>query len=420
MTRAATPKLGAYTALAGLGLLAAIVLGRPELVALAAPFAAVLVVGLSLAEAPDVEVDARARPRAPARRARVVAELELRAEHRSSRLELLSTFRGHGGREGEPCWSRSGRRARARRSTSRSAAALGRVPRRQARPPLTGPLGLLVFEWTLEPELRAGLPARREPGGCSAARDAAVRRQPGRREQAARGSSSPTSGRSSPATACDGSTGARPHGAGETGSTRPIRSGTPTSSSSSTPSSRRGLDDAGTLDLTDQRCASLVARLPQAPDRVGLVAFGGVVNWLAASRADPALPDPRLAARHRDLLATRGRTSTCCPCGRFRRTRSCSPCRRCSTTGVSARCSTCAPAASTSRSSRSRPSRTPRPARRADGDLAHRLWQLRRETLRSRYMRLGVPVVEWREGVPLELALEEVRSFRRHARLSHV
>ena len=38
--RAATPKLGAYTALGGPALLAALVLGRPELAALAAPFAA--------------------------------------------------------------------------------------------------------------------------------------------------------------------------------------------------------------------------------------------------------------------------------------------------------------------------------------------------------------------------------------------
>ena len=39
MTRAATPKLGAYAGLASLGLLAALALRRPELVALAAPFA---------------------------------------------------------------------------------------------------------------------------------------------------------------------------------------------------------------------------------------------------------------------------------------------------------------------------------------------------------------------------------------------
>jgi uncharacterized protein (DUF58 family) len=52
--------------------------------------------------------------------------------------------------------------------------------------------------------------------------------------------------------------------------------------------------------------------------------------------------------------------------------------------------------------------------------LAHRLWLLRRERLRSSYLRLGVPAVEWREGVPLQAALEEVRTFRRHARVTRV
>ena len=67
MTRTATPKLGAYTALAGLGLVAALVVGRPELAALAAPFAAVLVVGLSLAERPRLAAAAASvsRPTAP-------------------------------------------------------------------------------------------------------------------------------------------------------------------------------------------------------------------------------------------------------------------------------------------------------------------------------------------------------------------
>jgi hypothetical protein len=46
VTRAATTKLGAYAALAGVGLIAALVLGRPEPAALAAPFALLLVVGL--------------------------------------------------------------------------------------------------------------------------------------------------------------------------------------------------------------------------------------------------------------------------------------------------------------------------------------------------------------------------------------
>ena len=52
--------------------------------------------------------------------------------------------------------------------------------------------------------------------------------------------------------------------------------------------------------------------------------------------------------------------------------------------------------------------------------LAYRLWRLRRDALRSQYASLGVPIVEWREGVPLEAMVEEVRAFRRHARVVRV
>ena len=48
--------------------------------------------------------------------------------------------------------------------------------------------------------------------------------------------------------------------------------------------------------------------------------------------------------------------------------------------------------------------------------LAYRIWKLRRAAVRSRFRRLGVPVVEWRHGDPLEPVLEEVSAFRRYAR----
>jgi uncharacterized protein (DUF58 family) len=52
--------------------------------------------------------------------------------------------------------------------------------------------------------------------------------------------------------------------------------------------------------------------------------------------------------------------------------------------------------------------------------LAYRLWKLRREALRAEYAAAGVPVAEWRDGEPLAAPLEEVRAYRRHARLAHV
>src|SRR3954451_6857747 len=89
MTRAATPKLGAYAVLAGLGLLAALATGRPELAALAAPFAAVLVVGLSLAEEPDVQATEEIDRERQVKGASVAAELTLSSDRPVSHLEVL-------------------------------------------------------------------------------------------------------------------------------------------------------------------------------------------------------------------------------------------------------------------------------------------------------------------------------------------
>jgi uncharacterized protein (DUF58 family) len=49
-------------------------------------------------------------------------------------------------------------------------------------------------------------------------------------------------------------------------------------------------------------------------------------------------------------------------------------------------------------------------------DLAHRMWRLSREALRWRYEQVGVPVVTWREDMPLAVPVEEVNAFRHLAR----
>jgi uncharacterized protein (DUF58 family) len=51
-------------------------------------------------------------------------------------------------------------------------------------------------------------------------------------------------------------------------------------------------------------------------------------------------------------------------------------------------------------------------------DVALRLWRLQRVALRSRLQALGVAVAQWDEARSLDVALEGVRSFRRHARLA--
>ena len=52
--------------------------------------------------------------------------------------------------------------------------------------------------------------------------------------------------------------------------------------------------------------------------------------------------------------------------------------------------------------------------------LAYRLWLLDREVLRSRLERLGIGIARWGDGVALESALEEVRTYRRYARVGRV
>jgi uncharacterized protein (DUF58 family) len=53
-------------------------------------------------------------------------------------------------------------------------------------------------------------------------------------------------------------------------------------------------------------------------------------------------------------------------------------------------------------------------------ELGLRLWHLRREAIRGRFERAGVPVAIWGDESSLAEALEEVSAFRRHARLARV
>ena len=52
--------------------------------------------------------------------------------------------------------------------------------------------------------------------------------------------------------------------------------------------------------------------------------------------------------------------------------------------------------------------------------VAYDIWVLRRDALRHRLQRAGVAVAEWHDGAPLQAAVEEVRAFRRHARVARV
>jgi uncharacterized protein (DUF58 family) len=49
--------------------------------------------------------------------------------------------------------------------------------------------------------------------------------------------------------------------------------------------------------------------------------------------------------------------------------------------------------------------------------IAFRLWQMEREAMRARFRQLGVPIAGWPREGSLQDALEEVRAFRRYARV---
>ena len=424
MTRTATPKLGAYTALAGLGLLAALVLGRPELVALAAPFAAVLVVGLSLAEAPRLKWSFDLDQERQLEGETVGGELEVWAERPIGRLELLLDLpQGLVAESPNPVLFRlgwDGRRTfdvslRCRRWGAYLAGDL--VLRSQ------DALGLLVHEWTLEQRR----PLKVYPGG-----DTLRRLLRPLETQAFAGNQVP-----------------RARGQGiEFADVRPFVPGDSLRRINWRATARRGetwvtethpernsdivifLDtffearagDRSTLDLAVSAAASLAVHYLREKDRVGLVSFGGVINWLTVSsgvvqlyRVLDSLLDSEIflsyAWKDIDLLPVRTLPPSALvialsPLLDERGVRALLDLRA---RGFDLALVEVSPVPFASAADDE-----------PDDDLAHRLWLLRREALRSRYLRLGVPVVEWRDGASLETALEEVRAFKRHARFARV
>jgi uncharacterized protein (DUF58 family) len=421
-SRHATPKLGAYAALAGAGLVAALVLGRPELVALAAPFALVLLAGLSLAEEPHVNAIFDLMEQRQLQGETVEAELELRTEKTIGHLQLLLDLPA--GLVAE--------------TPSPQLFGLGHEERRafdytircdQWGGYLVGDLvlraqdsfGLLVHEWALErPQ-----PLKVYPRGESLNR--LLRPM---ETQAFAGNQVP-----------------RARGEGiEFADLRPFVPGDRVRRINWRASARRGepwitethpernsdvvifLDtfleardeESGTLDLAIGAAASLVSHYLAEKDRVGLVSFGGVTNWLTATsgvvqlyRVLDSLLDAEIflsyAWKEVDLIPVRALPPQALvialsPLLDERAVRSLLDLRA---RGYDLAVIEISPVPFA-------------PAARGELDqLAHRLWLLRREALRSRYLRLGVPVVEWRGDVSLQTALEEVRRFKRHARVAH-
>jgi uncharacterized protein (DUF58 family) len=173
----------------------------------------------------------------------------------------------------------------------------------------------------------------------------------------------------------------------------------------------------GTLDLAVGAAGSLAERYLRNKDRVGLVGFGGVLNWLLPAtgvvqlyRIVDALLDTEIvlnyAWKNLDIIPARtlppkALVVALTPLIDKRSVAALLDLRR---RGFDLAIVEIDPAPYVE------------PGRDELERLAFRLWQLRREALRSEYERVGVPVVPWRSGESLQVALEEVRSFRRGAR----
>jgi uncharacterized protein (DUF58 family) len=178
---------------------------------------------------------------------------------------------------------------------------------------------------------------------------------------------------------------------------------------------RRG--DASTLDQAVRATAALAARYLREKDRVGLVSFGGTVNWLLPAtgvlqlyRIVDAALDSRIvlnyAWRNLDVVPRR----TLPP--------------HALVLAVSPLLDERATSALLDLRARGfdlavievSPVEYVPPGPSESDQVAHRLWSLKREAQRTRYERAGVPVAIWSEDTSLAGALEEVKSFRRYAR----
>ena len=420
MTGSATGKLHVYVVLAGLGLLGALTLGRPELVAIAAPFALFVALGLVLARSPSVTAHAELERERQLEGRRVDMFVEVSADQTVPRLELLLDLpEGLVAEAPNPVLVR-----------------LARGERRELEVPLLchhwgthrvgevvwrarDAFGLLVYEG------RAGEPQRLKvyPRGETVQRLL----------------------RPLETQAFSGNQVVRTRGEGiEFADLRPFTPGDRVRRVNWRATARRGepwvnemhpernadvvlfldtfaearRDDLSTLDIGVRAAAALAALYLREKDRVGVVSFGGVLNWLTVTsgttqlyRIVDSLLDSQIILSYawKDLdvipprtLPPRALVIALSPLLDDRAVGALLDLRA---RGFDLAVVELSPSSFVSEGE-------------SDSErLAYRIWRLRRDALRSKYSALGVPIVEWREGMPMEAVMEEVRAFRRHARV---
>ena len=420
MRRAATPKLGAYAGLTALGLIASLVLGLPELVVLAAPFALVAAAGLALVEQPSPDVSVEVERERAIEGDEVEVTLRLHSPVDVEQLDVLLhlpdelavvegqnplAVRLAGGEERElelrlRCerWGAYLLGEVALRAHDRF-----RVLRYESHLDLRTPLKVyprpeavreLLRPW--ETQVFAGNQVSREKGEGIEFADLRPF-VPGDRVRRINWRASARRGEL------------------WVNELHAERNADVIVFLDSFTEARR--EDESTLDRTVRGAAALTERYLEHKDRVGLVSFGGVLNWLLPStglvqlyRVVDSLLDTEIILNYawkdidiipRRTLPPKALVIALTPLLDDR-------------------------AAGALLDLRARgfdlavveisPIPFVEPGRREHERLAYRIWELKRQALRGRYQRAGIPVAIWNDEAPLVSALEEVRAFRRHAR----
>jgi uncharacterized protein (DUF58 family) len=424
LTRYVEPKLGAYVGLAALGVLGALALGLPELVALAAPFALVSVLGLVGTRAPDVDAWVQLDRERALQHEEVEVLLTVTSHDAPGSLELFvrlpeglvvadggnpAVVRMQSGAHEELRFSARADRWGAYLVGDVFVRAFGpfrifryekRLDRRRPLKVYPAPEAVRMLLRPLRTQVFAGNQVAREKGEGIEFADLRPF-APGDRVRRVNWRASARR---------------RELWVNEL---HPERNTDVVLFLDSFAEARR--EGSGTLDLAVSAATGLAERYLKDKDRVGFVSFGGVLNWLLPGTGPVQLyrivdsvldTDIVLNYAWKDLEVIPRRTLppqalvlALTPLLDERATEALLDLRA---RGFDLALIEISPIPFTA------------PGRGKTGELAWRLWTLRREAMRMRFRRAGVPVATWDEHVPLAAAIEEVRSFKRYARMSRV
>ncbi|MEX2211108.1 MAG: DUF58 domain-containing protein [Gaiellaceae bacterium] len=423
MTRLVTPKLGAYAGLAALGLFAALGAERPELAALAAPFAVLAALGLVLARPPEVGVEVEPALERVFEGEEVEVAVEVESATGAADLELLVRLPdGLSLADGEnPVALRLAPGERRELTLSLRVDRWGGYLLGDVVLRARDPLGLVHHESRLD--RRRPLKAYPRPERV----DELL--QPAQTQ------------------VFSGNYVSRERGEGiEFADLRPFAPGDRVRRVNWRASARRGelwvneyhpernadvvvfLDtfaeasdpEGSTLDLGVRAASAFVSHYLRHKDRVGFVSFGGRLNWLQPRtgvaqlyRIVDALVDAEIVLNYawsdvdvipRHTLPPKALVVALSP---LLDERSIAALLDLRGRGFDLAVVEVSPAQFTA------------PGKGERAELAHRIWLLRREAARARFERAGVAVGTWDETKSLVGALEEVRAFRRFAARAH-